>query len=496
MRRSKIQFRFKQNKVQTYLIKEMEKLPIYDLIINEADDETGVYLVSFVDSPAIEKDFVKLSDKKDEFKFKVTEKMKQYLTGPVLVPDMLIYRMSGRTPYYVRFSAQEIEKIVRKFFRNGFTHNTNQQHEIELDANYVFESWIVQDPENDKSKAMGFSDIPAGTWMMTYHIPDQDFWNKEIMTGNAKGFSIEGFFDQVEMKMEKILADGEHLLADGSLVVVENNHIIDSISKTQFKIQIEDKMKDKTLLGKIKDLIFKTNKMKFAEHTLQDGRKIFVDDETKEAFLIAEDGTQSILADGEYTLVDGTVINVLDGLFVDGYSPVTIVDSHISGPGIDSLPITIEEKVLVDERVISIDDVTKAVTYLKDGVATALEDGEFELKDGSKIMVKDGLLVEVAVEDATEEDMTETHEQMSKLIDQLNILFDKQKSKIDVLEEKLSKQGKAIAKLEKSFEEFSKAPAGKEVNFSKSLEKSEEVNPKKKNFIDFSKFDDLDKIKF
>lgn len=479
MQRSKIQFRSKQNKVQTYLIKEMEKLPIYDLIINEADDETGVYLVSFVDSPAIEKDFVKLSDKKDEFKFKVTEKMKQYLTGPVLVPDMLIYRMSGRTPYYVRFSAQEIEKIVRKFFRNGFTHNTNQQHEIELDANYVFESWIVQDPENDKSKAMGFSDIPAGTWMMTYHIPDQDFWNKEIMTGNAKGFSIEGFFDQVEMKMEKILADGEHLLADGSLVVVENNHIIDSISKTQFKIQIEDKMKDKTLLGKIKDLIFKTNKMKFAEHTLQDGRKIFVDDETKEAFLIAEDGTQSVLADGEYALVDGTVINVLGGVIVD--KPVEAA---------------VEEKVLIDERVISIDDVTKAVTYLKDGVATALEDGEFELKDGSKIMVKDGLLVEVAVEDATEEDMTETHEQMSKLIDQLNILFDKQKSKIDVLEEKLSKQGKAIAKLEKSFEEFSKAPAGKEVNFSKSLEKSEEVNPKKKNFIDFSKFDDLDKIKF
>lgn len=479
MLRSKIQFRSKQNKVQTYLIKEMEKLPIYDLIINEADDETGVYLVSFVDSPAIEKDFVKLSDKKDEFKFKVTEKMKQYLTGPVLVPDMLIYRMSGRTPYYVRFSAQEIEKIVRKFFRNGFTHNTNQQHEIELDANYVFESWIVQDPENDKSKAMGFSDIPAGTWMMTYHIPDEEFWNKEIMTGNAKGFSIEGFFDQVEMKMEKILADGEHLLADGSLVVVENNHIIDSISKTQFKIQIEDKMKDKTLLGKIKDLIFKTNKMKFAEHTLQDGRKIFVDDETKEAFLIAEDGTQSVLADGEYALVDGTVINVLGGVIVD--KPVEAA---------------VEEKVLIDERVISIDDVTKAVTYLKDGVATPLEDGEFELKDGSKIMVKDGLLVEVAVEDATEEDMTETHEQMSKLIDQLNILFDKQKSKIDVLEEKLSKQGKAIAKLEKSFEEFSKAPAGKEVNFSKSLEKSEEVNPKKKNFIDFSKFDDLDKIKF
>jgi len=476
MRRSKIQFHFKQNKVQTYLIKEMEKLPIYDLIINEADDETGVYLVSFVDSPAIEKDFVKLSDKKDEFKFKVTEKMKQYLTGPVLVPDMLIYRMSGRTPYYVRFSAQEIEKIVRKFFRNGFTHNTNQQHEIELDANYVFESWIVQDPENDKSKAMGFNDIPAGTWMMTYHIPDQEFWNKEIMTGNARGFSIEGFFDQVEMKMEKILADGEHLLADGSLVVVENNHIIDSISKTQFKIQIEDKMKDKTLLGKIKDLIFKTNKMKFMEHTLQDGRKIFVDHETKEAFLIAEDGTQSILADGEYALVDGTVINVLGGVVID-----------------KPMDAAVEEKVLVDERVISIDDVTKAVTYLKDGVETALEDGEFELKDGSKIMVKDGLLVEVSVEDATEEDMTETHEQMSKLMDQLNILFDKQKSKIDVLEEKLSKQGKAIAKLEKSFEEFSKAPAGKEVNFSKSLEKSEEVNPKKKNFIDFSKLDELNK---
>lgn len=406
----------------------MDKFPIYDLKINETDDETGVYLVSFVDEPAIERDFVKLSSKKDEFKFKVTQEMKQYLSGPVLVPDMLIFRMSSQgVPYYVRFSADEIEKIVKKFFRGGFSKSTNQQHDLQLDGNYVFESWIVQDPETDKSKLMGFEDVPKGTWMMTYHVPDKAYWEAEILSGNVKGFSIEGFFDQIEVQMNKVLEDGEYKLADGSILFVEQDKVVDKwtlIDVIEFN-KIKDKMKDKTLLGKIKNLIFKTNKMNFADYVLEDGSMIFVDDETKEAFKVAADGTKSVLEDGEYALNDGSKINVLGGLVVDA---------------------VVEEVAAAEAEV---------------------EAGEVIAK--------------------------ETQEQMSKLLDEISVLFDKQKSKIDILEEKLTKQGKSISKLEKAFEEFSKAPAAKEVNFAKTIEPAE---AKKKGFIDFSKLEVNDKIKF
>jgi Putative phage serine protease XkdF len=49
----------------------------------------------------------------------------------------------------------------------------------------------VTDPANDKAAALGI-DVPAGTWMLSAHIPDADFWEKEVKSGNITGFSIEG----------------------------------------------------------------------------------------------------------------------------------------------------------------------------------------------------------------------------------------------------------------------------------------------------------------
>jgi len=457
----------------------MDKRIIYDLKINEDDDSTGVYTVAQVDFPAIEQDFIALSKDKDKMEFTQTLGMKQYLTGPVLVPDMLITRLSeSGSEYYVRFSAEEIEKIVKKFFRKGYIHNSNLQHKVELDSNYVFESWIVIDPDNDKSKAMGFKDIVKGTWMMTYHIPDTDYWNAEIMSGKRKGFSIEGFFDQIKVQMKKMIEDGEYKMANGDLLFIEEDKVVDKwtlIDIIEFN-KLTNKMKDKTFLQKMKEFVFKTEKMMLSDHTLSDGTMIYVDDATKEAFKVSESGEKTVLPDGEYAIKDGGTINVLNGLVVDAPAEAPVAAAA--------------EKVLVDERVISIDDTTKAVTYMKDGVATPLEDGEFELKDGSKIMVKDGLLVEAIVEadmkDETvkEEDLKEVNEQMSKLLDQMYALSEKQKSKIDVLEEKLTKQGKSIAKLEKSFEEFSKAPAGKAIDFSKTVDIEEKSQGR---FIDFNR---------
>jgi len=403
----------------------MEKKIIYDLKINEDDDSTGVYTVAQVDYPAIEQDFIALSKNIDKLEFTQTPAMKQYLTGPVLVPDMLITRLSDAGyEYYVRFSADEIEKIVKKFFRKGYIHNSNLQHKVELDSNYVFESWIVIDPDNDKSKAMGFKDIVKGTWMMTYHIPDTEYWNAEIMSGKRKGFSIEGFFDQIKVQMKKMIEDGEYKMQNGDLLFIEEDKVVDKwtlLEIIEFN-KLEDKMKDKTLLKKFKEFFSKTEKMKFSDHTLQDGTKIYVDDETKEAFKIDAEGNQTVLEDGSYVLEDGNTINVLSGLVVDAPA--------------DEAP---KEEVVAKE--------------------------------------------EVPVEAETIE--KEAAEQLGKMFDQISVLFDKQKSKIDVLEEKLSKQGKAISKLEKAFEEFSKAPAAKELNFSKTIDKVEDNGGRK--FIDFNK---------
>lgn len=88
----------------------MAKIPIYECKIDESlNDITGIYAISFVDEPAVEENFVTLS-KQAVLLNKDTKK--QILTGVVLKPNQLIYRLDEENqPYYIQFSEVEIEKI-------------------------------------------------------------------------------------------------------------------------------------------------------------------------------------------------------------------------------------------------------------------------------------------------------------------------------------------------------------------------------------------------
>jgi hypothetical protein len=60
----------------------------------------------------------------------------------------------------------------------------------------VFESWIVEDPEFDKSKKYGL-EVPAGTWMVSMKVDDKDVWDNYVKDNKVFGFSIEGKFANV-----------------------------------------------------------------------------------------------------------------------------------------------------------------------------------------------------------------------------------------------------------------------------------------------------------
>lgn len=176
-------------------------LPIYNCLINDdPNDESGIYAISFVDEPANETDFVALK-KQPRQEHLSLDSRKQILTGVVLRPEQLIYRNSPQTgEHYIKFSAEQIEKISHKMMRSGIAlHNTTHQHQQPLSGNYLVELWIVRDAENDKSAALGFKDLPVGTLMCSYKIEDRNYWESEVLTGNIKGFSLEGFFFQQEI---------------------------------------------------------------------------------------------------------------------------------------------------------------------------------------------------------------------------------------------------------------------------------------------------------
>jgi hypothetical protein len=126
--------------------------------------------------------------------FAFSEDDQMIVTGPAMIPDQLILRKDEHgNPFHVFFSKETVAKIAQKFFEYNKQNNTDINHDDDITTNNtLLESWIVTDPEMDKSKAMGFN-VPAGSWMASYKINDEETWQK-IKEGELQGFSVAGQF--------------------------------------------------------------------------------------------------------------------------------------------------------------------------------------------------------------------------------------------------------------------------------------------------------------
>jgi hypothetical protein len=187
-------------------------LPVFFIKIDESlESNQGIDMISCVDYPAIESNFVALSNIKN-FAFNAD---KQMLYGAILIPNQPIYRNDPKMgEYYVIFTEQEIVKMVRKFQAQAKTVNLNYQHQkdSQLKNAVIQEIWLTG--KNDKSQDLGF-DFPINTAMIGAYIGDSKFWADEVKTGNVKGFSIEGFLD-MEMKKFKHTYKMEVKTSDGA----------------------------------------------------------------------------------------------------------------------------------------------------------------------------------------------------------------------------------------------------------------------------------------
>ena len=174
-------------------------MKLYELLIDENDLLlSGVHALSIVENPAIQSDFIALGDQKPVLLAEVN-KDKQILMGAALIPSKPIYRKDGDEEYYVYFSKETIAKTAEAFFRNNNQNNATLEHAEVLDNMTVFESWIVEDPEFDKSKKYGL-EVPAGTWMVSMKVDDKDVWDNYVKDNKVFGFSIEGKFANVLRK--------------------------------------------------------------------------------------------------------------------------------------------------------------------------------------------------------------------------------------------------------------------------------------------------------
>lgn len=117
------------------------------------------------------------------------------VTTVVMEPNRYIARRSELGElYYVFFSEDTIRKMARKFFKEDRHKSFNYEHSgLELNGGYVYESWIVDDPEKDKAATMGFK-VNPGTWMATIKWDNKKMFEKYVLSDKTKGISLEGSF--------------------------------------------------------------------------------------------------------------------------------------------------------------------------------------------------------------------------------------------------------------------------------------------------------------
>ena len=189
------------------------KLPIYDLIINQDENnDAEVSFIALVDSPAIKLPFLQF--KEDErLTFAIQSESEHIITGPLMIPQQLIYRNSEQFgEHYVKFSVETIKQIAIKFSKKGYQKNVNIMHEADMQVEGVtmFESFI-SDSKRGIKPMEAFKDLPDGTWFGSFYVENPKVWEL-VKSGEVKGFSVEGMFDYETP--QKPMSEDEKQLAE------------------------------------------------------------------------------------------------------------------------------------------------------------------------------------------------------------------------------------------------------------------------------------------
>jgi len=300
-----------------------KKLPVYECKIMGTDN-TGIFAISFVDIPANETNFIALA-KQNTVKLAI-DGQKQVLTGVVLIPDQLIYRYDDNIgEYYIKFTARDIERIAQKMMKTGLAlSSTTHQHEKNLKGNYLTELWLVTDSKKDKAAALGLGELPVGTLMASYKIEDKSYWENEVLTGNVKGFSLEGIFNFKNVTMKKDEKKAARLANERAVQKKPKGKLATALA-AMFSVLMEGETEAAT-----EDLVDEAAKDEvdagdpYLIFPLSDGGEVWVDSDGF-ATLNGEQmpAGEHALADGNFIVIDDEGYLVLTQPEVDSVEPAT-----------------------------------------------------------------------------------------------------------------------------------------------------------------------------
>jgi hypothetical protein len=188
----------------------------YELIY--AIDETGVFCVGHVATPAVGATLVMFGDESNLIEFQDDEK--QIVYSVAMRPNINIPRKNiNGEPAMVFYSEKTVEDLQQNFFKKSAHIGTTVNHDKNVRKDvYAFESWIVQDPEKDKATILGMA-VEKGDWVLGQKVDNPEVWQK-IKNRELQGFSIEAYLEpiltntNVEMTKEEVDARIKQVLME------------------------------------------------------------------------------------------------------------------------------------------------------------------------------------------------------------------------------------------------------------------------------------------
>ena len=206
-------------------------LPIYKITIDPEysdGEDLGIEQIAFTSQPAIK--VIGMAFNQAE-RMVFADDLKYRITAPAMIP-MEIYRKDDEQgEYYVQFTEETIAKIHEKFMsdlRNRDLFNLEHDTSKTVPA-YILETWVVDQPKQDKAFSTFGIEVPKGTLMVTAQITDKEYY-AELVANDQVGFSIEGFLGlKLSNQLNKYsmkLPDGEHLI-EGKIYIVVDGEVVE-----------------------------------------------------------------------------------------------------------------------------------------------------------------------------------------------------------------------------------------------------------------------------
>jgi hypothetical protein len=176
--------------------------------------ENGLNILSMVETPAIEINYIKMEEEINHIKMEVLDEEKNIVIAPALVPDMLIPRVHKGIKYYISFDKETIEQSLVKMSAEQKDQNVDINHSEKLiNGAIVMEKFITH--PNRVTQVKNFENLPIGTLFFTAKVIDEKLMS-DIKAGKINGWSIDGFYD-LEIEEDVELTEDEIKILNDSV---------------------------------------------------------------------------------------------------------------------------------------------------------------------------------------------------------------------------------------------------------------------------------------